>query len=71
MKVTPLRDYICIQPEASKAVSNGGIIIPDDAKEKPRKAVVVAVGRGRITDYGKLIEPEVKVGDRKLPVIGG
>jgi chaperonin GroES len=66
VKVTPLRDYICIQPEASKGVSDGGIIIPDVNREKPRQAVVVAVGRGRVTDHGKLIEPEVKVGDTVL-----
>lgn len=63
MKVSPLRDYICIQPEASKAVSSGGIIIPDDAKEKPRRAEVLAVGPGRMLECGVRCEPEVKPGD--------
>jgi chaperonin GroES len=44
VKVKPLRDYICIQPKASEGVSGGGIIIPDDAREKPRQAEVLAVG---------------------------
>ena len=46
--------------------SAGGIIIPDTAKEKPMQAEIIAVGKGKITDDGKVIPMDVKVGDRVL-----
>jgi chaperonin GroES len=46
--------------------SKGGIIIPDTAKEKPQEGKVIAVGKGKVGDDGKLIPIEVKVGDRVL-----
>jgi chaperonin GroES len=66
VKMRPLRDRILLSriEEAEQCV--GGIIIPDTAKEKPQEAKVIAVGSGRITDEGKTIPPEVKVGDRVL-----
>ena len=46
--------------------TKGGIIIPDTAKEKPQEGKVVAVGKGKMTEVGKLVAPDVKAGDRIL-----
>jgi chaperonin GroES len=46
--------------------SKGGIIIPDTAKEKPQEGKVVAVGKGKTTEAGKLVAPEVRAGDTIL-----
>lgn len=46
--------------------TKGGIIIPDTAKEKPQEGLVVAVGKGKTTEEGKVIAPDVKKGDRIL-----
>ncbi|MFN3550536.1 MAG: co-chaperone GroES [Endomicrobiia bacterium] len=66
MKVKPLGDRIIIKPLEEKEVKKGNIIIPDTAKEKPQQGEVIAVGKGKITDDGKLIPMEVKVGDKVL-----
>jgi len=66
MKIRPLQDRIIIKRLEEDDTTKGGIIIPDSAKEKPLEAKVVAVGRGKETDDGKLREPEVKKGDRVL-----
>ena len=66
MKIRPLQDRILIKRLESEEKSAGGIIIPDNAKEKPMEAEVVAVGNGRILDDGTLRKPDVKVGDRVL-----
>jgi chaperonin GroES len=66
MKVRPLYDRILIRRVTSEEKTKGGIIIPETAKEKPVEAEVIAVGRGRRTDEGKLVELDVKVGDRIL-----
>lgn len=66
MKVIPLHDRILIKRIEEKEVKKGGIIIPDTAKEKPQEAEVIEVGKGRMTDEGKLIPLEVKKGDRVL-----
>ena len=49
-----------------EATTKGGIIIPDTAKEKPMEGLVIAVGKGKTTEDGKLIKPDVKAGDRIL-----
>lgn len=66
MKIRPLQDRIIVKRLEEEEKSKGGIIIPDSAKEKPLEAEVVAVGRGKILDDGKIREPEVKKGDRIL-----
>jgi len=66
MKVKPLADRIVIKPAQAEEKTKGGIILPDTAKEKPVIGEVVAVGPGKITDDGKKIVPEVKVGDKVL-----
>jgi chaperonin GroES len=66
MNVRPLRDRILVKRVEEQEQRVGGIIIPDTAKEKPLQAKVVAVGTGRVTDEGKTIPLEVKVGDYVL-----
>ena len=66
MKIQPLADRILVKVLEAKDVTKGGIVLPDTAKEKPQEAEVVAVGKGRISDEGKVITPEVKAGDKIL-----
>jgi chaperonin GroES len=66
MKVIPLHDRVLLKRLEEQEVKKGGIIIPDTAKEKPQEAEVIAVGKGRLDDDGKLIPLEVKKGDRVL-----
>ncbi|MFQ6069201.1 MAG: co-chaperone GroES [Candidatus Aminicenantales bacterium] len=66
MKVTPLHDRVLLRRIEEKEVKKGGIIIPDTAKEKPQEAEVIEVGKGRVTEDGKVIPLEVKKGDRVL-----
>jgi len=57
-------DRVLVKSLDAQETIKGGIIIPDTAKEKPQEGEVVAVGPGRITDDGKTIPMEVKVGDK-------
>lgn len=66
MKIKPLADRVVIKPSPADEVSRGGIILPDTAKEKPVVGEVVAIGPGKVTDDGKTVKPEVKVGDKVL-----
>jgi chaperonin GroES len=66
MKMKPLADRVVIKPSPADEKTKGGIILPDTAKEKPVIGEVVAVGPGKVTDDGKKIAPEVKVGDKVL-----
>ena len=66
MKIRPLGDRILVKRIEEEEKSKGGIIIPDSAKEKPQEGKVVAVGKGKIADDGKVIAMEVKEGDRVL-----
>jgi len=66
MKLKPLADRVVIKPAPAEEKSKGGIILPDTAKEKPVVGEVVAVGPGKITEDGKKVTPEVKVGDKVL-----
>jgi chaperonin GroES len=66
MKIKPLADRVVIKPSEAEEKSRGGIILPDTAKEKPVVGEVVAVGPGKVTDDGKTVKPEVKVGDKVL-----
>jgi len=62
----PLADRVVIKPSLAEERTKGGIIVPDTAKEKPVVGEVVAVGPGKVSDDGKTIAPEVKVGDKVL-----
>ena len=66
MKIQPLHDRILVRRIDEEEKTKGGIIIPDTAKEKPQEGKVIAVGRGRILDDGKVQELSVKKGDKIL-----
>ena len=66
MKIRPLQDRVIVKRVKEEEKSKGGIIIPDTAKEKPQEGKVIAVGTGKMTDEGKRIGLDVKVGDRIL-----
>ena len=66
MKIRPLHDRIIVKRLEGESKTKGGIIIPDTAKEKAQEAKVIAVGKGKITDDGKLQPMEVQKGDRIL-----
>ena len=66
MKIRPLGDRVLVKPLEAKEVKKGGIIIPDTVKEKPQEGEIIALGTGRITDEGKKISMEVKIGEKIL-----
>jgi chaperonin GroES len=66
MNIRPLYDRIVVKRIEESETVKGGIIIPDTAKEKPQEGEVVAVGKGKRNDDGKLIPLDVKAGDRIL-----
>ena len=66
MKIRPLQDRVIVKRIAEEEKSKGGIIIPDTAKEKPQEGKVVAVGKGKVNDDGKITPLDVKVNDRIL-----
>jgi len=66
MAFRPLHDRILVRRLEAEEKTSGGIIIPDTAKEKPQEGEVLAVGSGARDDSGKLVELDVKVGDRIL-----
>jgi len=63
MNIQPLGDRILIKPLEAEEKTKGGIVLPDTAKEKPQEGKVVAAGKGRTLDSGKVEALEVKVGD--------
>jgi chaperonin GroES len=63
MKVKPLGDRVLVEVLEAEEMTKGGIVLPDTAKEKPQQAKVVSVGKGKVTDEGKTVAPEVKEGD--------
>jgi len=66
MKIRPLHDRIIVRRVEEEEKTKGGIIIPDSAKEKPMEGEVIAVGKGKTTDDGKVVKMDVKAGDRVL-----
>ncbi len=66
MKIRPLHDRILVKRLEGEEKTVGGIIIPDNAKEKPMEGKVVAVGNGKLLDDGTVRKLEVKAGDRIL-----
>lgn len=66
VNVKPLHDRILIQRLAEEEKTAGGLFIPDNAKEKPQQATVIATGNGRVTEDGKVVPLEVKKGDKVL-----
>ena len=66
MKIRPLHDRVIVKRIEEEKKSAGGIVIPDTAAEKPEQGEILAVGKGKKGDNGKLIPIDVKVGDRVL-----
>ena len=66
VKIKPLEDKILVQANEAETTTASGLVIPDTAKEKPQEGKVVAVGKGKRSEKGDLIAPEVKAGDRIL-----
>jgi len=66
MKIRPLHDRIIVERVEAERTTASGIVIPDSAGEKPDQGKVLAVGPGKRDDSGKLIAPDVKVGERVL-----
>ncbi len=66
MKIRPLRDRIIVERVDGEETSKGGILIPDSAKEKSQEGKVVAVGKGKVLEDGKIQKLDIKKGDRVL-----
>ena len=66
MKIRPLQDRILVKRIDQEDKTKGGIIIPESAKEKPQEGQVIAVGKGKVGDDGKVRSLDVKKGDRVL-----
>jgi len=67
MKIRPLQDRVLVKRlEDELEKTKGGIIIPDTAKEKPQQGKVIAAGKGKVNDEGKVTPLDVKVGDTIL-----
>ena len=66
MKIKPLGDRVLVRVLDAKEKTEGGIYLPDTAKEKPQEAEVIAVGPGKTLESGKVQEPQVKVKDKVL-----
>jgi len=65
-KFTPLHDRILVQRLEEAGTTRGGLIIPDSAKDKPQEGEVIAIGKGKTNDEGKVFALAVKEGDRIL-----
>jgi chaperonin GroES len=66
MRLRPLNDRVIVERINEEDRTKGGIIIPDSAKEKPQEGKVIAVGKGKVNDDGKVSPVGVKVGDKIL-----
>ncbi len=66
MNIRPLHDRIIVERIEEETMTASGIIIPDSAKEKPQEGTVIAVGKGKVTEDGKVLPLDVKVGDKVL-----
>ena len=63
VKLQPLADRLVVKPIEKEDVTKGGIFLPDTAKEKPQEGKVLAVGPGRLTEEGKRLVMDIKIGD--------
>ncbi len=63
VKLQPLADRVVVKPIEREEVTKGGIVLPDTAREKPQEGEVLAVGPGRLSEDGKRIAMDIKVGD--------
>jgi chaperonin GroES len=65
-KLQPLGDRVLVKPVEKEEKTKSGIYLPDTAKEKPQEGEIIAVGPGKVTDDGKRIPMDLKVGDRVI-----
>ena len=65
-QIKPLGDRVVVKAMPREEMTKSGIVLPDTAKEKPQEGKVIAVGKGKVADDGKLIKLDVKAGDRIL-----
>jgi chaperonin GroES len=65
-KLQPLADRVLVKPMEKEEKTKSGIYLPDTAKEKPQEGEIMAVGPGKLTDDGKRIPMDLKVGDRVI-----
>jgi len=63
VKLQPLADRLVVKPVEKEEVTKGGIVLPDTAREKPQEGEVIAVGPGRLSEEGKRLVMDIKVGD--------
>jgi chaperonin GroES len=66
MNVRPLADRLILRPAEAEEMTKGGIILPDTAKEKPQQGEILAVGPGKVSESGTLVEMSLKTGDKVL-----
>ena len=66
MKIRPFQDRVIVQRIEEEEKTKGGLIIPDTAKEKPQEGKIIAVGKGKLNEDGKITPLDVKVNDRVL-----
>ncbi len=66
MKIRPLQDRVIVKRVEEEEKTKGGIIIPDTAKEKPMEGKIIAVGKGKVLEDGKIHPLDVRAGDRVL-----
>jgi len=66
MQIRPLGDRVLVKRIKEEDRTKGGIIIPDTAKEKPQEGKVIAVGKGKKTEAGAVLSPEIRAGDKIL-----
>jgi chaperonin GroES len=66
ISVQPIGDRVLVERETSESTTLGGIVLPDSAKDKPSRGIVLSVGDGKLLENGQRSTPQVKVGDRVL-----
>ncbi len=66
VNLQPLGDRVVVEREASESTTAGGIVLPDSAKDKPARGIIVSVGNGRLLDDGTRGEIQVKAGERVI-----
>lgn len=66
MNIRPLGDRVVVEPIEQEEVTAAGLLLPETAKEKPQQGLIIAAGKGRRDDSGKLIAMDVKTGDKIL-----
>jgi len=66
MNIRPLHDRVIVERLEEEVTTASGIIIPDSAKEKPQQGNVIAVGKGKVTEDGRVLPLDVKIGDKVL-----